>query len=67
MSVELIAIPITAAFRSALLAAALAMLVYVARITGEVGDKQAADDAAIFLQGRRIEEVIREMRESLRG
>jgi hypothetical protein len=67
MSVELVAVLITAGFQAALLAAALVLIVYVARITREVRDKQIADDAALYLQGRRIEEVIREMRESLRG
>jgi hypothetical protein len=67
MSGELIAILITAGFQAALLAAALVMLVQVAGITHEVRDNQIADDGAIFLQGRRIEEIIREMRESLRG
>jgi hypothetical protein len=43
------------------------MMVYVARITREVHHKQIADDAALYLQGGMIEEIIREMRESLRG
>jgi hypothetical protein len=46
MSVELIAILVTAGFQSALLVAALVTVVYVARITREVSDKQIADDAA---------------------
>jgi hypothetical protein len=62
MSVELIAILVTAGFQSALLAVALVMLLSVARIAREAGDKQVADDAALYLQGRRIEKVIREMR-----
>jgi hypothetical protein len=31
-----------------------------------IGRKQEADDAALYLQGRRIQEVLREMREELR-
>jgi hypothetical protein len=56
---------VTAAFEAVLLIVALGMLAYVARITREVGGKQIAD-AAMYPQGRRIEEVLREMRESLR-
>jgi hypothetical protein len=67
MSVELIAILVTTGFQSALLVAALVMVVFVARITREVHVKQIPDDAAPFLQGRMIEEIIREMRGSLRG
>jgi hypothetical protein len=36
------------------------MLVYVARITRELRDEQVADDAALYLQRRRIEETLRE-------
>jgi len=66
MSPELIAILVTAAFEAVLLIVALGMLAYFARITREVGGKQITDDAAMYPQGRRIEEVLREMRESLR-
>jgi hypothetical protein len=48
MSVELIATVVTAGFQSALLVAALVMVVYVARISSEVHDKQIADDAALY-------------------
>jgi len=41
-------------------------LVYMARTLRAVSDQMRADDAAIFLQGRRVEDVLREMRESLR-
>jgi hypothetical protein len=32
-----------------------------------MSEKMAADNAAIFLQGRRIDDVLKEMRESLRS
>ncbi len=63
MSLELIAILailITAAFQSAILGT-VAVMVY------RMSSKQTADDAALYLQGRKLEEAIREMRESLRG
>jgi hypothetical protein len=67
VTIELIAILLTAGFQTAWLAAAVVMLAYVARITREVRDKQIADDAGLYLQGRRTEEIIREMRDSLGG
>ncbi len=39
---------------------------YIARQVRAVSDQVRAGDAAIFPQGRRVEEVLREMRESLR-
>jgi hypothetical protein len=59
MSYELIAILITAAFQSALLIVAIVLLY-------RIGIKQEADDAALFLQGRNIQTLLHEMRESLR-
>jgi hypothetical protein len=64
MSNELLAvlITVTAAYFSVLLVVALAILVLVYRMSR----KQEAGDAAIYLQGQRIQSVLREMRESLR-
>ena len=43
----------------------LAMLAHVARLAREGRMKKDADDAALYLQSRRIEEVLREMRAEL--
>jgi len=40
----------------------IAGLVYIAKQGRGIRDKMDADDAAIYLQGRRIEDVLREMR-----
>jgi len=40
----------------------IAGLVYIAKQGRGIRDKMDADDAAIHLQGRRIEDVLREMR-----
>ena len=40
----------------------IAALVYIAKQGRGIRDKMDADDAAIYLQGRRIEDVLREMR-----
>ncbi len=58
MSIELLAILATAAFQSILILIALVMLY-------RIGQMQEADNAALYLQGRRIQEVVREMREEL--
>jgi uncharacterized membrane protein YfbV (UPF0208 family) len=62
MSAELLAILITAAFQLVVAVAGFVILGTMLRTIGKVD----ADDAAMFLQGRRVEEVIREMRETLR-
>lgn len=59
MSIELIAVLLTAGFQSILIVIALVMLY-------RMSTKQQADTAALYLQGRRIQEVVREMREELR-
>ena len=43
----------------------LAGLAYIANQNRKMNDKMIVDDMAIFLQGRRTEEIIREMRETL--
>jgi len=43
----------------------VAMLIYVARLEHSTRNKMDADDAALYLQGRRVEEVLREMRKEL--
>ncbi len=63
MSTELLAILITSAFQ---LAVAVAGFVILGTMLRRMSGKMDADDAAMFLQGRRVEEVIREMRETLR-
>ncbi len=60
MSTELLAILITSTIQ-------IGGLVILGTILLRVGRKMDADDAALFLQGRRVEEVIREMRETLRN
>ena len=64
MSTELLAILITSAFQ---LAVAVAGFVILGTMLRRMSGKMDADDAAMFLQGRRVEEVIREMRETLRN
>ena len=58
MSIELLAVLPTAGLQSILILIGLVMLY-------RMSNKQTADDAALYLQGHRIEEVMREMRESL--
>ena len=40
-------------------------LVYIAKLVHSTRDKMDADDAALYLQGRRVQEVLREMRAEL--
>ena len=60
MTPELLAILITSTIQ-------IAGLVILGTMLLRMGRKMDADDAALFLQGRRVEEVIREMRETLRN
>jgi hypothetical protein len=60
MSTELLATLIASTIQ-------IAGLVILGTMLLRVGQKTGADDAALFLQGRRVEEVIREMRETLRN
>jgi hypothetical protein len=60
MSTELLAILVTSTIQ-------IGGLVILGTMLLRMGRKVDADDAALFLQGRRIEEVIREMRETLRN
>ncbi len=60
MSTELLAILIASTIQ-------IAGLVILGTMLLRMGQKIDADDAAFFLQGRRVEEVIREMRETLRN
>lgn len=43
----------------------IAGLAYIANQNRKMNDKMMADDMAIFLQGRRAEQIIREMRDIL--
>jgi hypothetical protein len=45
----------------------IAGLAYIANQNRKMNDKMTADDASIFLQGRQVQEVLREMRELLRS
>jgi len=45
----------------------IAGLVYIAKQGRGIRDKMDTDDAAIYLQGRRIEDVLREMRSEQLG
>jgi len=58
MSLELLAILATAAFQAVGIVI-LGVMLY------RMSNKQFADNAALFLQGRRLEHALREMRESL--
>ena len=59
MSTELLAILIASTIQ-------IAGLVILGTMLLRMGEKDA-DDAALFLQDRRVDEVIREMRETLRN
>ena len=45
----------------------IAGLGFIAYQVRRMNDKMIADDASIFLQGRQIQEIVREMRELLRS
>jgi len=45
----------------------IAGLVFIAFQVRKMNDKMIADDASIFLQGRQVQEILREMRELLRA
>jgi hypothetical protein len=45
----------------------IAGLAYIANQNRKMNDKMTADDASIFLQGRQVQEILREMRELLRS
>jgi hypothetical protein len=45
----------------------IAGLAYIANQNRKMNDKMIADDASIFLQGRQVQEILREMRELLRS
>jgi hypothetical protein len=59
VNIQLMAVLVTAGLQSILILIGLVMLY-------RLSNKQQADDAALYLQGRRIQEVLREMREELR-
>jgi hypothetical protein len=58
MSVELAAVVVTALLE-------MAGLVIMGRMLYRMRDKIEADDAALYRQGRRVEEVLRQMRAEL--
>ena len=45
----------------------IAGLGFIAYQVRRMNDKMIADDASIFLRGRQIQEIVREMRELLRS
>jgi len=59
LNLELTAVLVTASFQSILILIGLVMLY-------RLNNRQQADPAASYLQGRRIQEVLQEMREELR-
>jgi len=59
MSPEIIAILVTSLLE-------VAALVFLASLVHSTRGKIEADHAALYLQGRRVEEVLREMRAELR-
>ncbi len=66
MSIELTATLATAALQMAGLIAIGVMTYRTGRILERVSEKMNADDAALFLQGRRVEEILKEMRQELK-
>jgi hypothetical protein len=60
MSLELIAVLITSLLE-------LTGLVFLGSLLYRTRSKMDADDAALYLQGKRLEEVLREMRGELLG
>jgi len=44
----------------------IAGLGFIAYQVRKMNDKMIADDASIFLQGRQVQQILREMREMLR-
>ena len=58
MSLELAAVLVTSLVE-------IAVLAFVSSLVYRTRDKMEADDAALYLQGRRIQEVLREMRAEL--
>ena len=65
MSLELAAILVTSLLELAGLAIMGRQLVIMGRQLVRMWDKTEADDAARYLQGRRVEDVLREMRAEL--
>jgi hypothetical protein len=45
----------------------IAGLVYIANQNRKMNDQTTADDASIYLQGRQVQQILREMRETLRN
>jgi len=45
----------------------IAGLVFIAFQVRKMNDKMIADDASIYLQGRQVQQILREMREMLRN
>ena len=45
----------------------IAGLVYIANQNRRMNDKMIADDASIYLQGRQVQQILREMRDMLRA
>lgn len=58
MNLDLVAI-------AAVLLTSLVEAVFLGAVLSRMRDKIDADDAALYLQGKRIEEVLREMRAEL--
>lgn len=57
MSIELLAILIA-------IVAVLATGIFEFLVLREIRSKMGADDAALYLQGKRIEEILRQMRDA---
>ncbi len=60
VSPELIAITVTSLVE-------VGQLTFVGWLVYRTRERMIADDTAIFLQGRKVEEILKEMRESLRN
>jgi Tfp pilus assembly protein PilE len=57
MSIELIAVLVA-------IVAVLATATFEFLVLWEIRSKMGADDAALYLQGKRIEEILRQMRDA---
>lgn len=64
MTADTIIVVVTIAIATTL---QIAGLVFIAFQVRRMNDRMIADDASIFLQGRQVQEILREMRELLRS
>ncbi len=58
MSIDLIAVLVA-------IVAIIATCIFEVRVLHQISTKMDTDDAALYLQGRKIQEILREMRQDL--